>query len=166
MKIFKIAFLMLFAVGFMNSNAVAQDNYKASMAGWLVSLEEAYDISAKTGKPILANFTGTDWCIWCKRLREAVFEKEEFKRWADKNVVLLELDFPRRTQIPEEVKAQNYQLQQLFKVRGYPTVWVFNATKDKSGKINIDAMGSTGYKQSPDLFIADMERIMANAKSR
>ena len=56
---------------------------------WLDSFDEAIKESKKTGKPILANFTGSDWCGWCIRLDKEVFSKSEFKEWADKNVVLL-----------------------------------------------------------------------------
>lgn len=60
----------------------AQEQYKAENEGWLVNLEEAYQQSNKTGKPIMANFTGSDWCGWCKKLTASVFSKPEFKSWA------------------------------------------------------------------------------------
>ena len=62
--------------------------YKASMAGWTVGLDNVYEESQKTGKPILANFTGSDWCGWCIKLKADVFSKPKFTAWADKNVVL------------------------------------------------------------------------------
>ena len=46
--------------------------YKAHAEGWLVDINEAYAISNKTGKPIMANFTGSDWCGWCKKLKAEV----------------------------------------------------------------------------------------------
>lgn len=125
--------------------AQEQPAYKASMEGWEVDVNKAYEISQKTGKPILANFTGSDWCGWCIKLKNEVFTKDEFKVWAKKNVVLLELDFPRRFQLPEEIKQQNYGLQQAFGVVGYPTIWVFNLSKSETGQYNIDAMGKSGY---------------------
>ena len=129
-----LAFLMMTAMVF------AQEEYTAENKGWLVDIDQAYALSQKTGKPIMANFTGSDWCGWCKRLTASVFSKPEFKKWADENVVLLELDFPRRKKIPDEIRQQNQSLQQAFKVRGYPTVWVFNLEKN-TGKdgYNIEA---------------------------
>lgn len=59
-------------------------------------------------------------------------------------VVLVELDFPRRTPQDEAVKNQNMQLQQLFQVSGYPTVWIVKAT-EKDGKPNFEQLGRTGY---------------------
>lgn len=136
--------------------------YKASMDGWEVDVNKAYEISKKTGKPIMANFTGSDWCGWCIKLKNEVFTKEEFKTWAKKNVVLLELDFPRRFQLPEDIKQQNYGLQQAFGVVGYPTIWVFNLSKTETGQYNIDALGKTGYVAGgPSKFQEGVEAMVA-----
>ena len=124
---------VLLAFMLVASFAFAQDKYTAEQEGWYVNLDEAYEESQKTGKPIMANFTGSDWCGWCKRLKAAVFVKPEFQKWADDNVVLLELDFPRRKQVPQDIREQNFKLQQSFQVRGYPTIWVFNLDKNASG---------------------------------
>ena len=113
---------------------------------WLLYVEDAYKVSKETGKPILANFTGSDWCGWCIRLKNEVFTTEVFKKWAKENVVLLELDFPRKTAQAEDLKAQNAGMQQAFKVGGYPTLWVFNLDFDETTKqFNINALGKTGY---------------------
>ncbi len=141
----------------------AQNEYTAHNKGWMVSVEKAQAVSAETGKPIMANFTGSDWCGWCKRLTAAVFSTDEFKEWADDNVVLLELDFPRRTEIPKEIQQQNYSLQKAFKVTGYPTVWVFYLQENaETGQMNIDPVGRTGYKGSAKEFIDDVDRMIAS----
>jgi protein disulfide-isomerase len=139
----------------------AQTQYTAHNKGWLVDLDDAYNLSKKSGKPIMANFTGSDWCGWCKRLTAAVFAKPEFKKWANDNVILLELDFPRRTQIPEKYRKQNAGLQQALKIRGYPTVWVFTADKDAtSGRYNLNPLGKTGYKASVQEFTTEVDQIL------
>lgn len=156
-KFFMMAMLMAFAFG-MN----AQDSYKAENEGWLVNLDEAYAISKKENKPILANFTGSDWCGWCKRLTASVFVHDEFKKWADENVVLLELDFPRRKSLPSDIKEQNRGLQQAFKVRGYPTIWLFDLDKDSpDAQYNIEALGKTGYTKTVAEFTSNLEQMIA-----
>lgn len=157
-------FLSLFLVfGFVSVEA--QNGYTAENEGWLVKLDEAYTLSKKTGKPILANFTGSDWCGWCKRLTADVFSKPEFKKWADKNVVLLELDFPRRKQLPEDIRQQNFNLQQGFNVRGYPTIWVFNLEKDpKTGSFNIDPLGNSGYRKTVEQFTSEIDEFIKAKK--
>ena len=160
MKKISTLFLFLMVTAF----AVAQSEYKAGNEGWLVDLEKAYEISQKTGKPIMANFTGSDWCGWCKRLTANVFSQPEFKKWADKNVVLLELDFPRRKEVPNEIRQQNYSLQQAFQVRGYPTVWVFNLEKNADDKFAIEALGKTGYTNTVQEFTTGVDQMIARAK--
>ncbi len=143
---------------------VAQGDYKAGHEGWHVDVDEAYKESQETGKPIMANFTGSDWCGWCKRLSAAVFVKPEFQKWAKENVVLLELDFPKRKSVPQEIKEQNSNLQRAFKVRGFPTVWVFEMDKDKdTDEMKINALGKTGYKSNVKDFISDVERMLVKA---
>jgi len=111
---------------------------------WNNNLKNAIEVSKKTKKPLLLFFTGSDWCGWCIRLQTEVFKTPEFVNWAKENVVLVELDFPRRTVLAPEITQQNNELQQFFAVQGYPTVWFVNATVT-DGKINIDKLGSTGY---------------------
>lgn len=129
-----ILFLLLFISGLINAQELV----------WHTDAQKAIEISNKTKKPLMLFFTGSDWCGWCIKLQKEVFTQPEFKKWANENVVLLELDFPRRTQQEEKLKNQNYQIHQAFQVRGYPTVW-FTTADDKSGKINFNPIGSTGY---------------------
>jgi thioredoxin-related protein len=112
---------------------------------WHTDMAKASELSMKEKKPLMLFFTGSDWCGWCIRLQKEVFKKEEFIKWAKQNVILVELDFPKRTAQEEAIKQQNYQMQQIFQVKGYPTVWLVNPEKTAEGKINLSALGSTGY---------------------
>src|ERR1700733_11159585 len=62
---------------------------------WYTDIMKANDVSIATKKPLFAFFTGSDWCGWCKKLEHDVFSKPAFIEWAKKNVILVELDFPR-----------------------------------------------------------------------
>lgn len=139
----------------------APEVYTAENPGWLVNVDEAYAISKKTGKPIMANFTGSDWCGWCKRLTASVFSQDAFKQWAEKNVVLLELDFPRRKALPQNIQMQNNNMAQAFQVGGYPTVWVFNLSKDeKANQYTIEALGKTGYTATVEEFTSGVDKMI------
>lgn len=155
--------LMMMAVLMMTLGSInAQSKYKPENPGWLVNLDVAYEQSKATNKPILANFTGSDWCGWCKRLTASVFKHDEFKNWADKNVVLLELDFPKRKKLPSAIAEQNRGLQQAFQVRGYPSVWLFDIDKDpKDGMYSIDALGKTGYNKTVSDFTDAVDKMIA-----
>ena len=127
---------------------------------WHTDVNTAVNLSVQTGKPLFFFFTGSDWCGWCKRLVKEVFIKPEFKKWADNNVILVELDFPRRTPIAENLKKQNRELGQMFGVRGYPTVWFVTPTI-VDGKINFNKLGSQGYVAGgPKAWIAGANKIL------
>lgn len=134
----KKAILLLFV-------AFSAISLQAQELEWQTDISKAVALSEKTKKPLLMFFTGSDWCGWCMRLQKEVLKTPEFAKWAKDNVVLVELDFPRKTEQPQELKNQNAQLNQFFQVRGYPTVWFANGAKGADGKISFDALGSTGY---------------------
>ena len=132
---------------------------------WQTDINKAMEISKKTKKPLLLFFTGSDWCGWCIRLQKEVLKTPEFAKWAKDNVVLVELDFPRRAQQSPELVKQNMELQQVLGVRGYPTVWFVNASK-KDGKVNLEQIGSTGYVAGgPSVWLDGANKILANKRS-
>lgn len=121
----------------------AVHNVSAQELIWHTDINKAVEISSRTNKPMLLFFTGSDWCGWCIKLQKEVFLKPEFSEWADK-VVLVELDFPRKTKLEPGLTQQNAQLQQIFQVSGYPTIWF--VTPQKNGEqINLQQLGKTGY---------------------
>ena len=107
---------------------------------WQDNLEKALQQAKKENKAVLVNFTGSDWCIWCKRLTEEVFSKKEFETYAKKNLILVKLDFPRNIEQSTETKMYNNNLAQKFGVQGFPTILLFNS----SGKLVL----TTGYQPS------------------
>jgi len=125
----------------------------AQKTKWYEEWDAAAKVAKKSGKPILADFTGSDWCGWCIRLKNEVFKKKEFARWAKKNVVLLELDYPRAKEQPEEIKKQNAELKRKYRIRGYPTILFLDA----AGKV----LGQSGYKPGgPKKWIQSAEAIL------
>jgi thioredoxin-related protein len=140
---------------------------------WHTDIMKANEVSKATNKPIFAFFTGSDWCGWCKKLQSDVFSKTEFINWAKKNVVLLEVDFPRGKTLSPELIQQNSSLQQTFQVRGYPTIWIFNLNKAADGvKYDIDSFGSVGYPQNAEpgkeqiKFLKDANSLFENKKTK
>ena len=152
-KILVIAFLTLTSMSIQ-----AQDELT-----WHTDMSKATDVSIKENKPMFLFFTGSDWCGWCIRLQKEVFKTPEFIKWAKENVVLVELDFPRKNEQTDAVKMQNAQLQQQLQVRGYPTVWFVSAAKTAEAKVNLTALGSTGYVAGgPKVWIDGANQIIQN----
>jgi thioredoxin-related protein len=124
---------------------------------WYTDVKEAITVSNKEKKPLLLFFTGSDWCGWCIRLQKEVLTTPEFSKWAKESVILVELDYPRRTAQSDALKSQNNELQQIFGIQGFPTVYFANASV-KEGKINFTGLGSTGYVAGgPAAWIATAE---------
>jgi thioredoxin-related protein len=120
--------------------------------GWLTDFQQAQQLAKADHKLILLDFTGSDWCGWCIRLRREVFSKPEFQQYANKNLVLMEVDFPRQKQQTETVRLQNEKLARQYGIQGFPTILVLN----DAGQI----VGALGYVQGgPNAFIAELEKL-------
>jgi protein disulfide-isomerase len=127
---------------------------------WETNVNKAMEVSNKTKKPMLLFFTGSDWCGWCIRLQKEVLKTPEFAKWAKENVVLVELDYPRKAPQTPEIKKQNNELQQAFGIQGFPTIYFANATT-KDGKVNFQGLGNTGYVAGgPSAWLAVADGIL------
>lgn len=94
---------------------------------WEDNLETALQKAKAENKAVLVNFTGSDWCQWCIRLSDEVFSKSEFEDYAEDNLILVRLDFPRNIEQSAETKTYNNQLAQRYGVQGFPTILLFNS---------------------------------------
>ena len=123
---------------------LAMVSAQAQELKWHNDVKEAIAIGTKENKPLLLFFTGSDWCGWCIRLQKEVLNTPEFTKWANDNVILVELDYPRSVPQTPEIKQQNYEIQNVLGVQGYPTVYFVKGEK-KDEKFNLQALGKTGY---------------------
>lgn len=123
-----------------------------SGAVWHTSLPAAQAKAQEGSKMVLLDFTGSDWCGWCKRLTKEIFNTPEFAEYAKKNLELVEVDFPQRKKQTAELKAANEALQSRFQIRGYPTLIILNSAGKKIGEL--------GYQEGgPKPFIAELEKL-------
>lgn len=102
----------------------------AQEAPWLTDYAKAVEQAKAGNKAILLDFTGSDWCGWCMKIDKEVLKTKEFKDYAAKNLVLVEVDFPKSKTQTDAVKKQNEELKQQYKVNGFPTFVLL----DKDGK--------------------------------
>lgn len=116
---------------------------------WLESYDQAKAQAAAQGKDIFVLFTGSDWCIWCKRLESEVLNQDGFAAKVSSDFVLLKLDFPRNIEQPAAVKQQNDKLRTEFRAnhgfRGYPTVYLTDAQGTPYAKTGYQAGGPEKY---------------------
>ena len=143
---------------FSSIHIVSQENQLT----WYDDVSKAIPVAVAKKKPIMLFFTGSDWCGWCMRLKREVFNLPDFKTWSDENVILVELDFPRRKRLPENIMKQNRELAQMFGVRGYPTIWFVNP-EITGEKVNFNKLGSQGYVAGgPKAWIVGANKILKN----
>jgi protein disulfide-isomerase len=112
---------------------------------WYKNLTKAQELAAKNNKHILINFTGSDWCIWCKRLTNEVFEKPEFIKFASENLILLRIDFPQETKLPPGEESYNNSLAQKFAVEGFPTLFLLDGKGKTVKQLGYEEGGATPY---------------------
>src|SRR5688572_9113126 len=118
---------------------------------WLTDLPKAQAKAKAENKLVMLDFTGSDWCGWCIKLNKDVFSKPEFAEYAKKNLVLVEVDFPRKKKLSAEQQKANQALGQKYKIRGYPTIVVL----DKEGT----KVGELGYKPTAKEFIDELDAL-------
>ena len=158
MKNLKIAFLALLA-GVLGTFAVpAADKVQldgAKVGNWTMDFDAATKLAKEKGLPMMLNFTGSDWCGWCKLMDKEVFGKAEWQEYAAKNAVLVTLDFPKdKTIVPKKYVSRNKDLQKQFGVGGYPTYVVL----DSDGKTKLGQLGA-GQGKTPKSFIKEFEDL-------
>jgi len=129
----------------------------AAELDWMTDLGKAQAKAKEENRLVLMDFTGSDWCPWCIKLRKEVFSTPEFTEYAKKNLVPVEIDFPQRKQQPAELKKANRALQAKYEIRGYPTVVVLNGQGKKVGELGYEAGG-------PKPFIAKLQELKAKEK--
>jgi thioredoxin-related protein len=114
--------------------------------GWLTDFEKAKAQAAGEKKDLLLDFTGSDWCTWCIRLRKEVFDEEAFKKSAPGQFVLVELDFPQdASKQPEMLRKQNEALRDTFGIEGYPSIVLLDSEGRPYAQTGYQKGGATAY---------------------
>ena len=124
-----------------------------AQSDWLHDYNKAQEEAKANHKLLLLNFTGSDWCGWCIKFDKEILSQSQFKNYAHDNLVLVELDFPRRKTQPVEEKKQNVHLAQEYQVLGFPTIVVLNSNGQKVWQFD-------GYfPGGPEAFIAQLQKL-------
>ena len=127
---------------------------------WLTDLDKAKAQAKQENKAVLMDFTGSDWCGFCIKLDKQVFSTKEFKEFAKKNLVLVEVDFPNdKSKLTKAQQDANAKLKDQFSVRGFPTIVVLDSSGKKLGEL-------VGYGgDAPADYIKKLEKLMAKKTS-
>jgi len=124
---------------------------RASELPWATDLPKALEQARAENKIVLLDFTGSDWCVWCFKFDNDVLSQPEFASYAKTNLVLVKLDFPNAKPQSDSVKKTNKDLQDKFKVDGFPTYVALTPDGKEIGR-------QAGYLSGgPQAFIAKLE---------
>lgn len=124
---------------------------------WLTDFEAAKAQAAAEQKPMMLDFTGSDWCGWCIKLDKEVFSQPAFQNYANDSLVLVEIDFPRKKDQSDELKAQNAALAEKYAVRGFPTIVLLSPEGELIEK--------TGYQRGgAEAYVNHIQEILASAQ--
>jgi thioredoxin-related protein len=127
---------------------------------WTSDFTAAKKEAAESKKDLLMDFTGSDWCGWCIKLKKEVFDCEPFKVGVKDKFVLVEVDFPQdKKKLTEETKKQNADLAKKYPVSGYPAILLCDAT----GK----PYATTGYqKGGPEEYVKHLDTLQTRKTKR
>ena len=120
---------------------------------WTEDLDAAKALAAETGRSLLLNFSGSDWCGYCWALDEEIFSTPQFKAVADEKLVLVLIDFPKYKPQPDELKYRNEQLEMRYRVEGYPALIFLSSEGGYLGRL--------GYMRGgPEPFLKRLNAIL------
>jgi thioredoxin-related protein len=120
---------------------------------WAADLPKALEQAKAENKIVLLDFTGSDWCVWCMKFDNDVLSQPEFASYAKTNLVMVMLDFPNAKPQSDSVKEVNKDLQDKFKVNGFPTYVALTSDGKEIGR-------QVGYLQGgPQAFIIELDKF-------
>ena len=125
-------------------------------AEWMTDLEAAKTKAAAENKAVLVDFTGSDWCGWCIRLRKQVLDTPAFETYAKDKFVLMEVDVPQNPKFDQALLKRNQELCEQYGVSGFPTILVINPKGDVVG-------GFSGYVASTAEAAKPLDAALATA---
>ena len=136
--------------------AAKPDTDGARVGIWTQDYDAAVALAKTNNLPLMLNFTGSDWCGWCKLMDRQVFSKEEWEKWAKENIVLAFIDFPqKKSLVPKKYVSRNNDLAKKYGVRGYPTYIVVDpGTGESIGKLG------ASREATPEHFITELEELL------
>ena len=120
---------------------------------WRADLPAALAQAGREDKHVLVDFTGSDWCSACIRLRRNILDSKDFMQWAGKQFVFVEVDIPQKPVLPAEQLAENKAVAEAYGVSGFPTIMVLNAR----GLVTGGFLGDVGQV---DAAVAHLERAL------
>ncbi len=128
----------------------------AAGAEWLTDLDAAKAKAKAENKAVLVDFTGSDWCGWCIRLRSTILDTPVFQQYAADKFVLMEVDVPKNTaKIGAKQYARNKEITHRYGINIFPSILVLSAEGEVMG-------GFIGGRDTLEHVIAPLDAALSN----
>ncbi len=151
-QVLLIGLLVFFVVGLAGA---APDNL------WQTDFAAAKAQAVKEKKLLLLDFTGSDWCGWCTKLKKEVFSQELFQKEAPKDFILVELDFPQKSELEAKLTQQNQALSKRYGISGFPAIILTDAEGVEFARTGYQAGGPQAYLDSLQGFVKNFQQFLA-----
>lgn len=114
-------------------------------AKWGTDFEAGLKQAKEMHRPILLDFTGSDWCGWYMKLDREILATPEFKQFAGQHLVLVKIDFPMHQAQSDVEKARNDELAARFQVQGFPTLVLLDPEAKPCGTLGYMRGGTEAF---------------------
>ncbi|MBB5647194.1 thioredoxin family protein [Pedobacter cryoconitis] len=123
---------------------------------WMSNFTQAQQRAKSTHQQILINFSGSDWCGPCIRLRKEILESEVFETYAKAHLVLLRADFPRQKK--NQLSAEQIKLNEALAEKYNPDgKFPYTLLVDENGEV---LKSWDGYpNETPEKFVQEITSI-------
>ncbi|HRG18600.1 MAG TPA: thioredoxin family protein [Flavobacterium lutivivi] len=98
------------------------------------TLQNSINQAKQEHKKVLFFFSGSDWCSPCVKFKKTFIENEDFKAFAQNNLIVFNADFPRQKKntLSKEQTEENEKLAEKYNQNGlFPLIILL----DENGKI-------------------------------
>jgi thiol:disulfide interchange protein len=129
---------------------------------WTMDFDAAKRVAAEKKLPVLLNFTGSDWCGWCKLMDKEVFSKPSWTAYATNTLMLVWIDFPQDAAlVPEKYVSRNSALDQAFGVEGKLPTYIL---LDDDGQTELGRLAAAPETTAAS-FIVEINKLLQRRAS-
>lgn len=150
-------YLLIVCCLFVGMRAANAQSAPVPATAWQASLPAALAQAQATQRPVLAVFSGSDWCRPCMMLQQEVFDQAEFLAFAQDRLVLARFDFPRnhKNQLPAAQTKLNEQAAAQLNAGGeFPLVVLLSPEGKVLARSGYRAGGPSAYEAYLQPFLA------------
>ncbi|HZK93504.1 MAG TPA: thioredoxin family protein [Prolixibacteraceae bacterium] len=130
---------------------------------WVNNLEQAEQKARTENKFIMLNFSGSDWCGPCIRMHKEIFDNEEFLKYTNDHLVMVNADFPRmkKDQLPKDLQKSNDALAEKYNSEGsFPCTLLL----DSNGKVIYTWKGF--YNKGAESFTYEVKQFVESHQTK